>query len=80
MRINLERVVIGSAMLLAAPVLLPIVKTTVSAAGNIGARAAAATWTGLCTTARIAKEEAEDIVAEAQFERLRKRVDREIYE
>lgn len=80
MRINLERVVIGGAMLLAAPVLLPIVKTTVRVAGSMGVRTANAAWIGLCTTARIAKEEVEDIVAEAQFDRLRKRVDREIYE
>lgn len=80
MNINVERVVIGTALLAATPILLPIVKTTVEVAGNIGAKTAATAWSGLRTTTRMVKEEIEDIVAEAQFERLKQRIDKEIYE
>jgi hypothetical protein len=75
MNVNVERIVIGTALLVAAPVLLPIV----GAVGNIGAKATATAWSGLRTTTRRVKEEVEDIVAEAQFDRIKKRVDKEIY-
>jgi hypothetical protein len=79
MNINFERVVIGTALVVATPILLPIVKTTVGMAGDVGARTMTAVWSGVRTTARVVKEEVEDIVAEAQFERLKKHVDQEIY-
>ncbi|WCK54716.1 DUF5132 domain-containing protein [Aneurinibacillus sp. Ricciae_BoGa-3] len=75
MNVNIERVVVGAALLVAAPVLLPIIRE----AGNIGAKTTATAWSGLRTTTRRMKEELEDIVAEAQFERLKKRVEKEIY-
>ncbi len=71
---NPERIIVGAALALAASALLPILKPL--AAGGVQALA------GLADKAKyamqLAREEAEDIVAEAQFERMKKRLDKEI--
>jgi hypothetical protein len=69
-----ERIIVGAALAVAASTLLPILKPV--AAGGLQALA------GLASRAKYAmqlvREEAEDIVAEAQFERMRKQLDRDI--
>ncbi|WP_047153185.1 hypothetical protein [Aneurinibacillus tyrosinisolvens] len=80
MKMHVERLVIGTALALSASVILPIAKATLSTAGRVGGKAAAGTWSGLRTTLQTAREEVEDMVAEAQFERMSKRLDKEIME
>ena len=75
---NIDKIIIGSALAVAASALLPIAKSTlqpITAAGMQGS-------SGLMQRARsllqIAREEVEDIIAEAQFERMKKQLDKEI--
>jgi hypothetical protein len=76
---KVERIVVGTALVLAAPVLLPIARTTLEMAGRLGAKTIETTWSSIRTTACLVKEEVEDIVAEAQFERMKKKIDNEMY-
>ncbi|WP_027417549.1 hypothetical protein [Aneurinibacillus terranovensis] len=71
---NLEGIIIGAALIYCASALLPIAKTTLSSAGRIKEKA----WPGIRTVIQTAREEMEDIFAEAQFERMRKQIDKEI--
>lgn len=75
-----ERVVVGAALVVGASVILPIAKTTLTAAANAGGRTLSGAWGSLRTRVQLAKEELEDMVAEAQFERLKKQMDKEIME
>jgi hypothetical protein len=77
---TVERVVVGAALVIGASVLLPIAKTTLSAAANAGGRTLSGAISGLRSGMQLAREELEDIVAEAQFERLKKQMDKEITE
>ncbi|TJY44149.1 DUF5132 domain-containing protein [Cohnella pontilimi] len=71
---NVERLIVGAALGLAASTLLPILKPLASE----GIQAFAGLAGRVKYAAQIIREEAEDIVAEAQFERMRKKLDREI--
>jgi hypothetical protein len=77
---NVERIVVGTALALGASVLLPIARTTLSAAANAGGRVLSSTLAGIRSGVQLAREELEDMVAEAQFERLKKQMEKEIGE
>ncbi|MGC5326058.1 DUF5132 domain-containing protein [Brevibacillus sp. SYSU BS000544] len=66
---SMERMVVSTALVLGASVLLPIAKTTLN--GLLSS-----TRTGV----KFAREELEDMIAEAQYERMKKQIDKEIME
>ncbi|KLU60772.1 hypothetical protein CEB3_c27450 [Peptococcaceae bacterium CEB3] len=68
----------GTALVVAAPALLPVLRDALKPLVLLGLRGVVGVVAAARTTFELAKEEAEDIVAEAQFERLKKEVDREI--
>lgn len=75
---NLEKIIIGASLAFAASALLPIAKSALRPlvpAGNPGEA-------GLLDRAKsmlqMAREEVEDIFAEAQFERMKRQLDKEI--
>ena len=63
---------------LTASAILPIVKCTFLTLGIIGVRGTMSLVDSTKTTIKLAKEEIEDIIAEAQFERMRDQLDKEI--
>jgi hypothetical protein len=69
-----ERIIVGAALAVAASTLLPILKPL--AVGGLQALAGLANRTKYAV--QLVREEAEDIVAEAQFERMKKQLDRDI--
>ncbi len=69
-----ERIIVGAALVVGSTVLLPIAKETLGAAAQAGKRA----WSGVRFEWKRIREEVEDIVAEAQFERMKHQIDREI--
>jgi hypothetical protein len=73
-----EKIILGTAFAFAAGTLLPIVKNTLKPLVASGAEGTAGVTGGIRYALRVARDEIEDIVAEAQFERMRKRLDREI--
>jgi hypothetical protein len=68
----------GAALGLTAVALLPILKSTFLALGIIGVRGTLSLVDSTKTTLRLAKEEIEDIIAEAQFERMKNQLDQEL--
>jgi hypothetical protein len=75
---QLEKVIIGATLAAAASVLVPIFKSTLPPlirAGREGVEELAERTRGSISYVR---EEIEDIVAEAQFERMQKKFEREI--
>jgi hypothetical protein len=73
-----EKIIVGAALTLAVSALLPIAKSTLkplAASGIQGVR-------GLANRAKyalqVARDEVEDIIAEAQFERMKKQFDKDI--
>lgn len=75
---NTDKIIAAAAIGLAATVLIPIARSVFrppadSRLGTLGSLTNRAR-----SFVQIAKEELEDIVAEAQFERMKKRLDREI--
>ncbi|WP_018131182.1 DUF5132 domain-containing protein [Effusibacillus pohliae] len=75
---NLEKIVTGIALALAAPVVLPIAKNVLRPLAVIGIRGAEELVNRAKYAVQITREEMEDIIAEAQFERMKKQLDREI--
>jgi hypothetical protein len=71
---HLERIIVGTALVVGSSVLLPIAKETLSTAFQVGGRA----MTGIRTGLQLIREEVEDIVAEAQFERMKNQIDQEM--
>jgi hypothetical protein len=75
---NLEKMIMTAALAASASALLPLARDTLRPSAQTGYD----TVTGLVQSTRsfmrIAREEVEDIVAEAQFERMKKQLDREI--
>jgi hypothetical protein len=71
---NAERIIVGAALAVAASTLLPMLKPL--AAGGLQALAGLANRTKYAM--QLVREEAEDIIAEAQFERMKKQLDRDI--
>jgi hypothetical protein len=77
---QVERIVVGAALMLGASVLLPIARKTISQAAIAGSKTVSGAISGIRSGLLVAKEELEDIVAEAQFERMKKQLDQEILE
>jgi hypothetical protein len=71
---HLERMIVGAALVVGSSVLLPIARETLSTAFHAGGRA----MSGLRTGLQLIREEVEDIVAEAQFERMKTQIDQEM--
>jgi hypothetical protein len=64
---SMDKWIVGTALILAVPALLPIAKQVCQPIRQRGTYA----WIRM-------KEEMEDFIAEAQFERMKKRIDREM--
>lgn len=68
----------GTALALTASALFPVLRDTLKPLTLVGIRGMVGVVDTARTTIALAREEIEDIVAEAQFERLKKDMDREI--
>lgn len=68
----------GVALGLTATTIVPIMKSTLLNLGIIGVRGTIGLVDSTKTTIKLAKEEIEDIIAEAQFERMKNQLDKEI--
>jgi hypothetical protein len=75
---NLDKLIVGAALAAAASALLPIAKSTLRPLLANGLTAGDGLMNRARSIVQIAKEEVEDIVAEAQFERMKKQLDKEI--
>jgi hypothetical protein len=75
---NIEKIIIGAALVAASSVILPIAKKTLRPLLANGLTAGEGLMHRARSYVQIAKEEVEDIVAEAQFERMKKQLDKEI--
>jgi len=77
---NIEKtsLITGVALGLTATTILPIMKSTLLTLGIVGVRGTLSLVDCTKTTIKLAKEEIEDIIAEAQFERMKKQLDEEI--
>ncbi len=77
---NIEKtgLITGVALGLTATAILPIMKSTLFTLGIIGIRGTISVVDSTKTTIKFAKEEIEDIIAEAQFERMKNQLDKEI--
>jgi hypothetical protein len=75
---NIEKLIMGAALVAAATVIVPIAKSTFRPLLANGLTAGEGLMKRTKSYIQIAKEELEDIVAEAQFERMKKQLDREI--
>ncbi|EGW40074.1 DUF5132 domain-containing protein [Desulfosporosinus sp. OT] len=77
---NIEKtgLITGVALGLTATTILPIMKSTLLNLGIIGVRGTISLVDSTKTTVKLAKEEIEDIIAEAQFERMKNQLDKEI--
>ena len=77
---NIEKtgLITGAALGLTATAILPIMKSALLTLGIIGVRGTISLVDSTKTTIKLAKEEIEDIIAEAQFERMKDQLDKEI--
>ncbi|TVY04197.1 DUF5132 domain-containing protein [Cohnella terricola] len=75
---NMEKLIVGAALAFAASTLWPIVRNTLKPLGETGKHGAASLTGRIQYVLQVARDEVEDIVAEAQFERMRKQIDRDI--
>lgn len=75
---TVEKIIVGAALAYAASTLWPLMKRTVKPLAESGTEGAAGLTDRIQYVLQVARDEIEDIVAEAQFERMRKRLDREI--
>jgi hypothetical protein len=75
---HLEKIVIGAAIAVAASVLLPVVKTTLRSLAQTGKDEGIDLVEKMKGAVQTVREEVEDIIAEAQFERMVQKMDREI--
>jgi hypothetical protein len=75
---QVEKIAAGIALAIAAPVLFPVVKKVLQPVANLGVQGASALADKARYAAQLAREEIEDIVAEAQFEHMKRKLDREI--
>ncbi|GAA3406927.1 DUF5132 domain-containing protein [Paenibacillus hodogayensis] len=73
-----EKMIIGAAMTWAVSALLPIARTTLKPLALSGMQGAFGLADRAKYALQVARDEVEDIIAEAQFERLKKRFDEEI--
>ncbi|WP_410511131.1 DUF5132 domain-containing protein [Paenibacillus sp. BR2-3] len=75
---NTEKLIVGTALAFAATTLWPIVKNSLKPIAESGIQGTAGLTGRIQYALQVARDEIEDIVAEAQFERMRKQVDRDI--
>lgn len=75
---NAEKLIVGAALAFAASTLWPIVKNTLKPLAETGMQGTAGLTGRIQYAFQVARDEIEDIVAEAQFERMRKQLDRDI--
>jgi hypothetical protein len=75
---NVEKIITGAALALAASALLPVAKTTLRPIALSGMEGVLALVNRAKSAVQIAREEVEDIIAEAQYERIKKQLNREI--
>ncbi|WP_261301801.1 DUF5132 domain-containing protein [Paenibacillus andongensis] len=75
---NIDKIIIGSALAVAASALLPIAKSTLRPLAAAGMQGSGGLLHQARSLLQMAREEVEDIVAEAQFERMKKQLDKEI--
>lgn len=75
---HMEKIITGAALALAASALLPIAKTTLRPLALSGLEGVSTLVNRTKSAMQIAREEVEDIIAEAQYERLKKQLNREI--
>lgn len=75
---HLEKIVVGAAMALAASALLPVVKATLRGTGGADRGEGMDILEKVKGGFQTIREEVEDIIAEAQFERLAQKIEREI--
>lgn len=76
----IEKVIVGAALTMAASVLLPIAKHSLPVLVQSGRRGVGELTSRTKSMIQVAREEIEDIVAEAQFERMKRQFDQEIFE
>lgn len=75
---NLDKIIIGTALTVAASALLPIAKETFRPIVANGMQGGSSLFQRARSIVQMAREEVEDIVAEAQFERMKQQLDKEI--
>ncbi|TBL76546.1 DUF5132 domain-containing protein [Paenibacillus thalictri] len=75
---NLDKIIIGAALAVAASALLPVAKSAFRPAAAGGTQGGSFLLNRARALVQIARQEVEDIVAEAQFERMKKQLDKEI--
>lgn len=77
---NMEKtsLITGAALGLTATVILPIMKSTLQTLAVTGIRGAMDLADSTKSTLKFAREEIEDIIAEAQFERMKNQLNEEI--
>ena len=77
---NIEKLIVGAALAYAASTLWPIMKNTLQPLAENGIQGASSLTNRIQYGLQIARDEIEDIVAEAQFERMKKKLDQDIAE
>jgi hypothetical protein len=75
---NIDKIIIGTALAAAASTLLPIAKATLQPLAASGMQVGASLFQRARSIVQLAREEVEDIIAEAQFERMKQQLDKEI--
>jgi hypothetical protein len=74
-----EKMILGAALSVAASALLPIARETFPLFIKTGRKGVGELIQRTKASVQIAREEIEDIVAEAQFERMKRKFDAEIF-
>ncbi|TDF93037.1 DUF5132 domain-containing protein [Paenibacillus piri] len=75
---NVDKLIIGAALAVAASALLPIAKSIFRPIAATGLEGGSNLINRGKSLVQIARQEVEDIIAEAQFERMKKQLDKEI--
>lgn len=75
---HFEKIIVGTALTVAASVIVPIAKNTLRPLASAGIMGTKELMNRAKSAVVIAREEVEDIIAEAQFERMKKQFDREL--
>jgi len=75
---NIDKIIIGTALTVAASALIPIAKSTLQPLAAAGMQGSAGLLQRVRSALQVVREEVEDIVAEAQFERMKRELDKEI--
>lgn len=76
---HIEKVIVGTALAIAASALIPIAKSTLRPLAASGMQGGADLLNRARSVFQKAREEVEDIIAEAQFERMKRQFDKDIF-